>query len=302
MSGADGLDDVSFSYTNLNLVPVQDVPGPLDIPTLLQVVPQGTAIPEALRKATNCCWANVWLSTLAAMGFRMNASEAADLMRLIAAAGSRMMSPYDLYDLVDLNLQVTLIEYCLRRQRGSSIGRPNGPLVAFVNTGAHYQIWLPVGSDLAQRFAALVAPAHPCSTVAKGKPRSAAARRRAEAKVIAKDTAGARKRPSTAGACEVKAVSTTTSMPAPVRQPGVVQWWGRGGEPAVTNPTHTKTVAQAASADRSFALQIATEDRAIADSIDDETRRLTKLSLDLANQLDADARMARELSYQLNGS
>lgn len=289
-------------YRDLNLRPVRDVNARLDVATLRRVIPHGTAIPAALNTATNCCWVNVWITTLAAMGVRLSATDAADLMRRITAAGSRMMSPLDTGDLVTgVNLPVTLIEYSHRNQVGWSIGTPNGPPVAFVNTGAHYQIWLPVGSDLAQRFATPATPARSWSTVAKGKPRSDAARRRAETKGIAKATAGARKRPSTAGACKVKAVSTTTSMPAPVRQPGVSQWWGRGGEPAVTNPTHTKTFAQAASADRSLAFQIAAEDRAIADSIEDETRRLAKLSLDLANQMDADARMARELSDHLNG-
>lgn len=300
-------------YRNLNLRLVRNVNARLDVATLRRVIPQGTAIPAALNTATNCCWVNVWITTLAAMGVRLSATDAADLMSRITAAGSRMMSPLDTGDLVTgVNLPVTLIEYSHRDRVGWSIGTPNGPPVAFVNTGVHYQICLPVGSDLAQRFAAPVTPARPWSTVAKGKPRSAAARRHAEAKGIAKATAGARKRPSTAGACKVKAVSTTTlmleskvafdtSMPAPVRQPGLSMWWGRGGEHAVTNPTHTKTFAQAASADRSLALQIAAEDRAIADSIEDETRRLAKLSLDLANQMDADARMARELSDHLNG-
>ena len=289
-------------YHNLNLRLVRDVKARLDVATLSRVIPQGTSIPAALNTATNCCWVNVWITTLAAMGVRLSATDAADLMNRITAAGSRMMSPLDTGDLVTgVNLPVTLIEYSHSNRVGWGIGTPNGPPVAFVNTGAHYQIWLPVGSDLAQRFATPVAPAHPCSTVAKGKPRSTAARRHAEAKGIAKATAGARKRPSTAGVCKVKAVSTTTTMPAPVRQPGVSQWWGRGGEPAVTNPTPTKTFTQATSADWSLALQIAAEDRVIADSIEDETRRLAKLSLDLANQMDADARMARELSDHLNG-
>ena len=280
-------------YRNLNLRLVRNVNARLDVTTLHRVIPQGTDIPVALNTATNCCWVNVWITTLAAMGVRLSATDVADLMRRITAAGSRMMSPLDTGDLVTgVNLPVTLIEYSHRDRVGWSIGTPNGPLVAFVNTGVHYQIWLPVGSDLVQRFAAPVNPARPWSTVVKGKPCSAAARRHAEAKGIAK---------ATAGACNVKAVSTTTSMPAPVRQPGVSQWWGRGGEPAVINPTHTSTFAQDASADRSLALQIADEDLAIADSIEDETRRLAKLSLDLANQIDADARMARELSDHLNG-
>jgi hypothetical protein len=318
-------------YNNLNLRLVRNVNARLDVITLRRVIPQGTAIPAALNTATNCCWVNVWITTLAAMGVRLSATDAADLMRRITAAGSRMMSPLDMGDLVTgVNLPVTLIEYSHRNQVGWSIGTPNGPLVAFVNTGVHYQICLPVGSDLAQRFATPVTPTRSWSTVTKGKPRSDAARRRAETKGIAKATAGARKRPSTAGARKVKAVSTTTSIPTPVHQPGASHWWGRGGEPAVANPTHTKTFAQAASADRSLALQIAAEDRAIADSIEDETRRLAKLSLDLANQMDAedraiadsiedetrrlaklsldlanqmdaDARMARELSDHLNG-
>jgi hypothetical protein len=289
-------------YRNLNLRLVRNVKARLDVATLRRVTPQGTTIPAALITATNCCWVNVWITTLAAMGVRLSAADAADLMRRITAAGSRMMSPLDMGDLVTgVNLPVTFIEYSQRNQVGWSIGTPNGPPVAFVNTGTHYEICLPVGSDLAQRFATPVTPTRSWSTGTKGKPRSNAARRRAETKGIVKATAGARKRPSTAGACEVKAVSTTTSMPTPVRQPGVSQWWGRGGEPAVINPTHTKTFAQAESADRSLALQIAAEDRVIADSIEDETRRLAKLSLDLANQMDADARMARELSNHLNG-
>lgn len=271
-------------YRNLNLRLVRNVNARLDVTTLRRVIPQGTTIPAALNTATNCCWVNVWITTIAAMGVRLSATDAADLMRRITAAGSRMMSPLDTGDLVTgVNLPVTLIEYSHRDRVGWSIGTPNGPPVAFVNTGVHYQIWLPVGSDLAQRFAAPVTPAHPWSTVVKGKPRSAAARRHAEAKG------------------NVKAVSTTTSIPAPVRQPGASHWWGRGGEPAVINPTHTSTFAQDASADRSLALQITAEDRAIADSIEDETRRLAKLSLDLANQMDADARIARELSDHLNG-
>ena len=289
-------------YRNLNLRLVRDVNACLDIATLRRVIPQGTVIPASLNTATNCCWVNVWITTLAAMGVRLSATDAADLMRRITAAGSRMMSPLDMGNLVTgVNLPVTLIEYSHRNQVGWSIGAPTGPPVAFVNTGVHYQIWLPVGSDLAHRFATPATPAHLWSTVAKGKHRSDAARRHAETKGITKATTDARKRPSTAGACKVKAVSTTTSMPAPVRQPGASQWWGRGGEPAVTNPTHTKTFAQDASTDWSLALQIAAEDRAIADSIEDETRRLAKLSLDLANQMDADARMARELSDHLNG-
>ena len=244
----------------------------------------------------------------------MSATVAADLMRRITAAGSRLMSPFDIGDLITgMNLPVTFIEHSLENQVGWSIGTPNGPPVAFVNTGSHYQIWLPEGSDLAQRFEALahhltlrlaqeqmdhaaqiagdervarelseqMTPARPWSTTAKGETRLNAVRRSAENKGIARATAGARKRQPTAGDCNVKAVSTT--KPAPVRQPGVSQWWGRGGEPAVTNPTPTKTFAQATSSDRSLALQIAAEDRAIADSID------------------ADARMARELSDQLNG-
>ena len=278
-------------YHKLNLSLVRDVTARLDVATLRRVIPQGTAIPAALNTATNCCWVNVWITTLAAIGVSLSATDAADLMRRITAAGSRMMSPLDLDLVTGVNPPVTLIEYSHSDQVGWSIGTPNGPLVAFVNTGAHYQIWLPVGSDLAQRFATPVTPARSCSTIAKGKPRSDDARRHAETKGIAKATAGARK---------VKAVSTTTSMPAPVRQPGVSQWWGRCGEPAVTNPTPTQTFAQAASADRSLALQITAEDRAIADSIEDETHRLAKIYLDLANQMDADARMARELSGQMD--
>lgn len=289
-------------YHDLNLYLVCNVNAHLDVTTLRRVIPQGTAIPAALNTATNCCWVNVWITTLAAMGVRLSATDAADLMRRITSAGSRMMSPLDTGDLVTgVNLPVTLIEYSRSDQVGWSIGTPNGPPVAFVNTGDHYQIWLPVGSDLAQRFAAPVTPARPWSTVAKGKHRSAAALRRLKAKNIAKDTADARKRPSTAGACKVKAVSTTTAMPAPVRQPGFSQWWGRGGEPAVTNPTPTSTPPQAASADRSLALQITAEERAIAESIEDETSRLTKLSLDLAKQMDDDTRMSWELFDQING-
>lgn len=327
---------------------VCNVTSRLDSAELRRVIPPETVIPAALETATNCCWVNVWIKLLAAMGVILSATDAADLMRRITAACSRMMSPLDVGDLAtSVNLPVTLIEYSLRDQVGWPIGTPNGPLVAFVNISNHYQIWLPEDSELAQRFATPMTPAHPWSTIAKGKPRSAAARRRVEAKNLAKATAGARKRPPTAGACKVKAVSTTTlkleskvafdtSMPAPVRQPCVSQWWGRDGEPAVTNPTHTKTFAQAESADRSLALEIAAEDRAIADSIadqmatdarmanriaaeeraiadsiEDETHRLAKLSLDLANriaaeectrtdQMAADARMARELSGQIN--
>jgi len=300
-------------YRNLRLLLVCNVKARLNKKTLRRVIPQGTDIPAALKNATNCCWVNVWIATLAAMGVRLSATDADDLMRRITAAGSRMMSPLDTGDLVTrVNLPATLVEYSFHEQVGWSIGTPNGPIIAFVNTGAHYQIWLPVGSDLAQRFATPVTPARPWSTVVKGKPRSAAARRHAEAKGIAKATAGARKRPPTAGACNVKAVSTTTlmleskvafdtSMPSPVRQPGASQWWGRGGEPAVINPTHTSTFAQDASADRSLALQIAAEELAIADSIEAETHRLEKIYLDLANQMDNDARVARELSDQLNG-
>jgi hypothetical protein len=312
-------------YRNLRLLLVCNVNALLDNKTLRRVIPQGTDIPAALKTATNCCWVNVWIATLAAMGVRLSATDADDLMRRITAAGSRMMSPLDTGDLVTrVNLPATLVEYSFREQVGWSIGTPNGPIIAFVNTGAHYQIWLPVGSDLAQRFAAPVTPA-----------RSDTARRHAETKGKVKATAGARKVKATAGACvvkatagarKVKAVSKTRPLPAPVRKPGASPWWGRGGEPAVTNPTPTKTVAQAASAERSLALQIAAEDRAIADSIEDETRRLekisldlihtiaaedlaiedetrrlAKLSLDLANQMDDDASMARELSDQLNG-
>jgi hypothetical protein len=300
-------------YRKLKLRLACDVGARLDHATLSRVFPPGITIHADLITATNCCWVNVWITTLAAMGVCLSDTEAAYLKRRITAASSRMMSPLDIGDLVtSVNLPVTLVEYSQRDQVGWSIGTSNGPIVALVNTGAHYQIWLPVGSDLAQRFAAPVAPTHPWSTVAKGKPLSAAARRRVEAKNLAKATAGARKRQHTAGACKVKAVPTTTPMleskvafdtpmPNPVRQPGVSQWWGRGGELEVTNPTPTNTFAQATSDSMSVALQFAAEDRVNIDSIEDETRRLKKIYLDEANQIDADARMARELYGKLNG-
>ena len=252
-------------YRNLNLSLVRNVNALLDVSTLLRVIPHGTIIPNTLNTATNCCWVNVWITTLASMGVRISATDTDELIRNITAAGSRVMSPLDIGDLTTrVNLPVTLIEYSSRDRVGWGINTPNGPIVAFVNTGVHYQIWMPVDSDLAKRFTLSVVPDNTWSTITNVKPRSIFALRQAKYKNMTKDTADARKH---------KDVSTTT----------------------ITIESNVT------SDDGSIALRIAYEDIVINESIDAETRRLVKISLDLSDQMDSDSRMARELSDQING-
>ena len=276
-------------YKDLKLHFMQNVGAKLDCDTLARVIPDGIGIRFSIIDATNCCWVNVWITTLAKMGIRLSLDDATDLMCRIETAGSQMMSPLDTGDLVSsVKLPVTLVEYSLLDQVGWSIGTPNGPLVVFVNTGAHYQIWLPVESDLNQLF----------STVYK-LPRKTVRNSRPLTEYL--DVDQVMKRAIT-DSLEIETRRLAQLELVSAERFGIDQM-----ERAIAESLEIETNrlaqleldhARRFDADAHMAQMLS--ERPIANSLETETRRLAQLELDHARRFDADAHMAQMLSTQLN--
>ena len=246
----NGANDTAI-YRDLDLRLVRNVHAKLDCGMLNRVIPKGFTIPRSVIHAQNCCWVNVWISTLATLGVELSIIDATDLMERIESAGSRMMSPLDTGDLVTrVDLPVTFVEYSLRDQIGWSIGTPSGPPVVFMNIGAHYQIWLPVKSELDRLFVV----SHK-SMKDKG--------RNLRTESVAIDQAMER--------------AIADSIDCETRRLAQIELKREDGQ------------------DIDLAMK-----QAIDDSIEFETRRLAQLELERVERLDSDASMAYALSVQLN--
>jgi hypothetical protein len=127
----------------------------LYIQILSKVTHPGTTIPAALNDCVNCCWVNVWLATLYVMGVRMSANDSDLIIRRILAAGSGLMSTNEVIgDIITrIGLEIEVVEYNLKPAGGIRIGSQGvGPIVAFVNVGAHYQVHLTRDSELRKPF------------------------------------------------------------------------------------------------------------------------------------------------------
>jgi hypothetical protein len=128
----------------------------LNFDMLRETTAVNTVFPSNIRSYGNCCWVNVWTATLYAMGSRMSCNESDLIVQIIQAAGSRMQNIRDMIGKIieRTNLKLEIIEFNQVEGGGATIGRCGGDVISFVNTGNHYQIWLPPASDLRSRFAA----------------------------------------------------------------------------------------------------------------------------------------------------
>ena len=141
-------------YAGLNLEFAYNASARLDNDLLRTIISPLVVIPKM--HYTNCCWVNVCLAVARIFDVKFSEKSTMDVLSTIIKMDSKIASPIDISDAMkDLRLPVTIIEYCAKNKIGHSIGSPNGPIVALVNVGNHYQIWLTHNSDVRGLFTVL---------------------------------------------------------------------------------------------------------------------------------------------------
>lgn len=142
-------------YVGLDLEFVYNASVGLDMDLLRNIASPLVGVPYMLSR--NCCWANVCMALARIFGRKFSEKSTMNILAMIIKMDSVIASPMDISDdITELNLPVTVIEYCSKKKLGHSIGKPNGPIVALVNVNDHYQIWLQRNSTIRGLFSVLV--------------------------------------------------------------------------------------------------------------------------------------------------
>jgi hypothetical protein len=146
-------DSFTKPSCNMDLVFATDASPRIDIAGLVNVVDPSIPIPRNLHSMGNCCWANVWIMVLMALNRKMNASDSQKFINMIILRKSERGEVADLSAIIEnTRIPYTIFVYCNIVKRGWNLTKMGLPIIAFVHTGGHYQIWLPRGSLITKPF------------------------------------------------------------------------------------------------------------------------------------------------------